>query len=82
MATILEELLALIEQLSPDNQQRVLEFAQSLNQATKDIASLPRSKLPPGKPGSALRRFKLPPEDVEAMERALEDCERTAPDEY
>ncbi len=44
--------------------------------------SLPASKLPPGMPGSALLRFTLPPEDIEAMEEALEDCERIDPDEY
>ncbi len=74
MATIFEELHEVVEQLSPDNQQRVLEFAQELKQAT---TSLPKSKLPPGTPGSVLLRFSLPLEDAEEMERALEDCEST-----
>ncbi len=79
MATVFEELQAVVEQLSPDNQQRVLEFAQDLKQAT---TSLPKSKLPPGTPGSVLLRFSLPLEDAEEMERALEDCERIEPDEF
>jgi len=44
--------------------------------------SLPETKLPPGTPGKDLLRFKLPLEDAEAMERALEDCERIEPDGY
>ncbi len=76
MATIFEELHAVVEQLSPANQQRVLEFAQDLKQAT---TFLPKSKLPPGTPGSVLLRFSLPLEDAEEMERALEDCESTYP---
>jgi hypothetical protein len=72
MATMPEEIRSLVEQLSPANQQRVLEFAQDLKQAT---TSLPKSKPPPGTPGSLLLRFSLPLEDAEEMERALEDCE-------
>ena len=76
MATIAEEIHTIVERLSPDNQRRVLEFAQELAQTHYTLASLPRTPLPPGTPGSVLMRFKLPLEDVEAMERALEDCER------
>jgi hypothetical protein len=82
MATIPEEIRTIVERLSPDYQKRVLEFAQELAQTDRIFASLPRSVPPPGTPGSVLMRFKLPLEDVEAMERALEDCERIEPDEY
>ena len=75
MVTIPEEICAIVERLSPDYQKRVLEFAQELARTDHILASLPRSILPPGTPGSVLMRFKLPLEDVEAMERALEDCE-------
>jgi len=47
------------------------------------VKSLPETKLPPGTPGEALLGFKLPLEEVEAMERAIEEgCERVDPDEY
>lgn len=70
MATVFEELRLLIEQLSPDYQQRVLEYAQE-----HQMLPLTHFPLPPGTPGSTLLRFTLPLEDVEAIERALEDCE-------
>jgi len=86
MATVLEELHKIVERLPLDRQQRVLEFAQRLTQAD-DVSvplSLPTTPLPPGTPGSALLllRFLSSREDVEAMERALEDCERVEPDEH
>ena len=79
MATVSEEILAITAQLSPDDQRRVLEFAQRLVQTHRRDRSLPRSTPPPGTPGKALIGFKLPLEDIEAMERALEDCERIDP---
>jgi hypothetical protein len=82
MATTSEELHALVDKLSPDHQRRLLDFAQMLSQADPYIMSFPKSKLPPTKPGRALRHFNIPLEDVKAMERALEDCERIDPDEY
>ena len=82
MATMPEEIRSLVERLSPDLQQQVLRFAKGLTRTHKDIAALPKTPLPPGTPGPTLLRFKLPSEDVEAMERALEDCERIEPDEY
>lgn len=82
MATMPEEIRSLVERLSPDLQQQVLRFAKGLARTHKDIAALPKTPLPPGTPGPTLLRFKLPSEDVEAMERALEDCERIEPDEY
>jgi hypothetical protein len=74
MATVSEELHALVDRLSLDNQRRLLELAQMLNETDPYIMSFPKSKLPPTKPGSALRHFNISLEDVEAMERALEDC--------
>jgi hypothetical protein len=46
--------------------------------------SVPTTPLPPGTPGSALlqMRFMSSREDAEAMERALEDCERIEADEH
>jgi hypothetical protein len=86
MATPIEELNKLVEQLSPDRQRRVLEFAQGLAQTQRVILSLPKTPLPPGTSGrallAALQNTKLSAEDVDAMERALEDCERIEPDEY
>ncbi len=74
MATMPEEIRSLVEQLPPDLQRQVLKFAKGLTRPNKDIVSLPKTPLPPGTPGSALLSFKLPKEDAEAMERALEDC--------
>jgi len=77
MATMPQEIRSLVERLSPDLQQQVLKFAKRLARTHKDIASLPKTPLPPGTPGPTLLRFKLPSEDIEALERALVDCERT-----
>ena len=83
MATVPDEIQEIVKQLSPDYQRQVLEFAQRLVQTHRRVRSLPRSTPPPGTPGKALIGFKLPLEDVEAMERAImEDCERIDPDEY
>ena len=87
MATVSEEINALVERLPVDRQKWVLEYVQRLVQADQDSnrnrVALPKTPLPPGKPSSALLNFRstLPLEDVEAMERALEDCERIEPDE-
>ncbi len=82
MATIFDELRTLVEQLSPASQQRVLEFAQGLVQTDRAVSSpLPTSPLPSGTPGRELLRFKLPQEDAEAIEKALEDCEKVEQDE-
>jgi hypothetical protein len=82
MATTFEEIQALVKRLSPDRQKQVLEFARGLAQPERAISFQPKTPPLPGTPGSALLRFKLPLEDVEAMERALEDCERIESDEY
>jgi hypothetical protein len=82
MATMPEEIRSLVERLSPDLQQQVLKFTKGLARTREDRMSLPTTPLPPGTPGTTLLRFKLPSEDIEAMERALVDCERIEPDEY
>jgi hypothetical protein len=85
MATVVEEIHKLVERLPLDRQQRVLEFAQKLTQTgqTSIPLSLPTTPLPPGTPGTALLRmhFLSSREDAEAMERALEDCEKIDADE-
>lgn len=73
MASIAEEILTVVEHLSPDYQRRVLEFAQELTKAQPNTFPPIPNKLPPGTPGKELLRFKLPPEVAEEMERALED---------
>lgn len=82
MATTPEEIRSVVERLAPDLQRQVLKFAQRLAQSSKDTVPLPETPLPPGTPAATLLRFKLPIADAEAMERALEDCERIEPDEY
>ena len=78
MATISEEISKIVERLSLDRQQKVLEFVQKLTQTdrTSTPLSMPTTPLPPGTPGSTLLqlRFLSSREDVEAMERALENC--------
>jgi hypothetical protein len=76
MATVSEELHTLIDRLPLDYQWRLLDYAQMLSQGDQYIMSFSKSKLPPTKPGSALRHFNIPLDDVEAMEQALEECER------
>ena len=82
MATVFEELRTLIERLSPDYQQKVLEFAQGLVETDQAVSPIPATPLPSRTPGHTLLRFMLPDEDVEAMESALEDCEGVEPDEF
>ena len=82
MATMPEEIRSVVERLSPDLQRQVLKFAQRLTLSNRDTLPLPKTPLPPGTAAATLLRFKLPLEDAEAMERALEDCERIEPDEY
>jgi hypothetical protein len=83
MATVIEKINELVEQLPPDRQEWVLEYLQRLTQTRKDhyLDNLPRTPLPPGTPSSVLLNFKvtMPLEAAEAMERALEDCERIEP---
>ena len=71
MSNTTEKLHTLIDQLSPQDQQQVLEMIEELAQTHQKRS--PLSKLPPGTPGSALTRFTLSPEDAEAMERAINE---------
>jgi hypothetical protein len=82
MASVFEEIRVVVERLSPDYQLRVLEFARELSQTDQISSSLPATSLPQGTPSSKLLHLSLPPEDVEAIEKALEDCERIEPDEH
>ena len=79
MATITEELAAVVVQLPLSEQERVLSFARALANPPK----FPHTQLPPGTPGhvAALLRIRFDPEVGEAMEKALEECERIDPDE-
>lgn len=72
MASIAEELTALLAQLPPADQARVLNFARDLAH-TPAFAHTP---LPPGAPGSAVAKLRVDPEAGEAMEQAHEECER------
>ncbi|MGH2501033.1 MAG: hypothetical protein ACRDID_00810 [Ktedonobacterales bacterium] len=73
MSTIAEELNALLAQLPPSEQARVLNFARDLARPPIVIAHTP---LPPGTPGSIVAQLRVSPEVGEAMEQALEECER------
>ena len=77
MATIPEELESLLARLSAADQRRLLEYARALASAEP----FPRSPLPPGTSGEALARLRAGPEVGEAIERALEECERIDPNE-
>ncbi len=71
MSNTLDKIYTLAEKLSPQDQQLALEMIEELAQTHQKRSSF--SKLPPGTPGSALMRFTLPPEDGEAMERAINE---------
>jgi hypothetical protein len=77
MATIVEELNALMAQLPPKEQERVLEYAREL--AHPPV--FPHTPLPPGSPPDALLTLRVPPEIADAMEKAHEECERIDEDE-
>lgn len=85
MATPIEEINKLFEQLSPEHQRRVLEYAQKLAQTDQLATFPPTTPIPPGISGTellaALSKSNLSPEDIDAMERALEDCEHIEPNE-
>lgn len=78
MSTIAEELTELLAQLPPREQERVLSFARELAHPPIVVAHTP---LPPGASPEALLRIRVDPEVGEAMEQALEDCERIDLDE-
>ncbi len=73
MATIAEELNALLAQLPPREQERVLSFARELAHPPM----VPHTPLPPGTPGHVVAKLRVSPEAGEAMERALEETERS-----
>lgn len=79
MATIPEEVTTLLERLPLSDQQRVLDYARRL--AGSGSPRFPRTPLPPGTAPDVLLRITVSPEIGEAMERALEDCERIDADE-
>ena len=68
-----DEIIKQTEQLGEEQQQRVLDFARTLS-----------SPLPRGISGEEFIRVlgTLPPEDVEAMEQALEECGRIDPRDW
>jgi hypothetical protein len=77
MATIAEELTSILANLSVRDQERVLGFARELAHPP----TFPHVTPPPGTPGSVVARLRVLPEAGEAMENALEECERIWPDE-
>ncbi len=77
MATIPEELRTVVERLPLGDQQRVLNYAREL----AATAAFPPTPLPPGTPPEVLLRITVAPEVGDAMQRALEECERVDPDE-
>ena len=80
MASTLEELRQIVGQLSAERQRQVLAFARQLAQAPDPLPFPPPVTPPPGTPGKALMHLSLPPEDAEAMRRAIEeDCETIWP---
>ena len=67
-----EEISQQISQLTPEQQQDVLKFVQSLNAST-----------PKGTPGEKLLKFVgiIPHDDLEEMKSAIEEgCEQVDPD--
>jgi len=78
MATTADELHRMIEQLSPQDQERMLAYARELAQ----LQLIPHTPLPPGTPGYAIADLRVSPEGGAAMERALEDTERIDVDEW
>ena len=80
MSNVLEKIYTLAEKLSPQDQQQVLDMIEELAQAHQERSSL--SKLPPGTSGKDLLalNFSMSPENIDAMEKAIEDCERFEPD--
>jgi len=77
MATISEELHTVIDRLPPREQQRLLDYARELAATT----AAPPTPLPPGTPPEVLLRFTVAPDIGEAMQSALEECERIDTDE-
>jgi hypothetical protein len=73
--TLRDQLLNEFDKLTPEKQERVLNFTKSLS-----------STLPPGIPGEVLlqraREINFDPNDLAEMQRAIEEgCERIESDE-
>jgi hypothetical protein len=66
-ANLKEQILEALDKLSPEQQQRALQFVRSLNR-------------PRGKPARSILKFagRIAPDDVARMEKAIEDCEKVA----
>jgi hypothetical protein len=69
VSSLKQQLLVTLDQLTPEQQAQVLDFATRLQR-----------KLPPGIPGEVLiaraREINFPPEDLAEMEKAIEEgCE-------
>lgn len=77
MATIVEKPVALVVQLPPREQERVLNFARELAHPLV----VPHTPLPTGTPGSIVAKLRVAPEVGEAMEQALAATEQAWPDE-
>ena len=72
MASVADEITALLAHLPPSEQERVLRFARELAHPPVFL----HTPLPPGTPPEALLRIRVDPEVGAAMEAALEECER------
>jgi hypothetical protein len=73
-----EQIIAELDNLSPEQQRQMLEYARGLGQ---------QSTLPPGIPGEVLitraKEINFAPEDLEEIARIIEeDCERIDWDEW
>lgn len=70
-ATLAQQIIDRVSRLDTDQQQKVLEFVQDLER-------------PRGASVEALLKFagRIPLEDIERMEQAMEDLERINPDEW
>jgi hypothetical protein len=77
MASVAEEIASVVAHLPPQEPERVLRFARDL--AHPPV--FPHTPLPPGTPGHMVAKLRVSPEVDEAMERALEECERIDLDE-
>jgi hypothetical protein len=77
MATMAEEINAVVANLAPSDQQRVLNYVRELSQT----AALPHTPLPEGTPPEVLLRFTVSPEVGEAMQQAIEESEQVDMDD-
>ena len=76
MLTVLEKIKILAAKLSPEQQEQALILIQNLAQKQQEVSST--SQIPPGTSGRDLLalKFSMSPEDIDVMEKAIEDCER------